>query len=92
MINFFIRIRNPFSHKFVNLWSRTFKTPFKKKFIELEFYRDSSLLACTIDWTVRQSHAGLNLELGIAGFCLNFTFYDSRHWNHAVGRYELYNE
>jgi len=92
MITLSCNIRNPFSHKFVNLWSRCFKTPAEHKFVELEFYRDSSLLSFTFNWTVRQSHAGLNLELGIASFCVNFTFYDNRHWNQTAGRYEFYED
>lgn len=92
MIHFNFNIRNPFSQKFVNLWSRCFNTPFENKFIELEFYRDSSLLSFTFDWSIRQSHAGLNVEMGIAGFCVNFTFYDCRHWNYAAGRYEFYED
>lgn len=92
MITLHFLIRNPFSQKFVNLWNRTFNTPFEHKFIELEFYKDSSLLSFRFDLTTRQSHSGLNIEFGLLGYCVNFTFYDSRHWNYAAGKYEYYEE
>lgn len=89
MIHCSFIIRNPFSHKFKRLWSANFKTIFENKFIELEIYRDSSLLTFMFNWTVRQSHAGLNIEFGILGVCCNFTFYDCRHWNAFADRYEV---
>lgn len=92
MITLVFSIRNPFSHKFVNLWCRNFNTPFEHKFVELEFYKDSSLLSFRFDLTARQSHSGLNLEFGLLGYCVNFTFYDNRHWNQAANRYEYYKE
>jgi hypothetical protein len=92
MITLHFLIRNPFSQKFVNLWNRTFNTPFEHKFIELEFYKDSSLLSFRFDLTARQSHSGLNIEFGLIGYCVNFTFYDCRHWNYAAGKYEYYEE
>ncbi len=92
MITLHFLIRNPFSQKFVNLWSRTFNTPFKYKFVELEFYKDSSLISFRVDLTTRQSHSGLNLEVGLLSYCVNFTFYDCRHWNYGASRYEYYEE
>lgn len=89
MINLNFSIRNPFSQKFSNLWYRVFKTPFEYKFIELELYKNSSLLSFMFDLTARQTHSGLRLELGILGLCFAFNFYDSRHWNFAFGRYEI---
>lgn len=80
MINLNFSLRNPWSNCFENLWCRAYGTPFKHKFIELEFYKDSSFLSCSFAWTIRQSHAGLDFELGLLGYCFHFNFYDSRHW------------
>jgi hypothetical protein len=44
------------------------------------------------NWTVRQSHAGLDLELGLFGYNVHFNFYDNRHWNSKEGRWMFYNE
>lgn len=90
MISFNFNIRNPWSERFKNIWCRSFKTPFKTKFIELEIYKDSSILSVNGNWTIRQSHAGLDIELGLLGYCFNFKFYDSRHWDYENNRYETY--
>lgn len=81
MISVSVNICNPWSNKFKNLWSRAYSTPFKNKFIELEFYKDFTLMSFVFDWTVRQSHAGLDIEIGLFGYVVHFNFYDHRHWN-----------
>ena len=81
MISVSVNICNPWSNEFKNLWSRAYSTPFKNKFIELEFYKDFTLMSCVFDWTVRQSHAGLDIEIGLFGYVVHFNFYDHRHWN-----------
>jgi hypothetical protein len=43
-----------------------------------------------LNWTIRQSHAGLDLELGLFGYNIHFKFYDSRHWDFEKVRYEDY--
>jgi hypothetical protein len=92
MINLALTIRNPFSQQFTNLWCKSYDTLFKHKFIEIEFYKDSTWLTFMLNWTVRQSHAGLDIELGLFGYVVHFNFYDSRHWNFEQGRYFVYDE
>ena len=92
MISFNFNIRNPWSDRFFNVWCRAFNTPFKNKFIELEIYKDSSILSVNCNWTIRQSHAGLDIELGLFGYCFHFNFYDSRHWNYYGRCYETYED
>lgn len=92
MISFNCNIRNPWSDTFKNLWCRSYNTPFKNKFIELEIYKDFTLISFMFNWTIRQSHAGLDLELGLLGYCVHFNFYDSRHWNVKEDRYYIYDE
>jgi hypothetical protein len=87
MISFNFNLRNPWSNKFENLWCRSFATPFENKFIELEVTRDFTLLSFMFNWTVRQSHAGLDLEIGLLGYNLHFNLYDCRHWNIEADRY-----
>jgi hypothetical protein len=88
MISFNFNIRNPWSNRFVNLWNRSWGTPFKHKFIELEVTKDCTLLSFMFNWTIQQSHAGLDLELGLFGYCIHFNFYDSRHWDYENNCYE----
>lgn len=92
MINFNFSIRNPFSQEFKNLWCRVYDTPHKNKFIELEVYKDSSLISLNFNATTRQSHAGVDFELGLLGYCFHFNFYDSRHWNYEEKRWMTYTE
>lgn len=88
MISFNFNIRNPWSNRFENLWNRAYDTPFEHKFIELEVTRDFTLVSFMFNWTVRQSHAGLDLEVGLFGYNVHFNFYDNRHWNSETGKYQ----
>ena len=92
MISFNFNLRNPWNNTFKNLWSRVYATPFKHKFIELELYKDSFIVSFNFNWTIRQSHAGLDLELGLFGYDVHFQFYDNRHWNTQAGRWMQYTE
>ena len=92
MISFNFNIRNPYSNTFKNLWCRAYKTPFTNKSIELEVTQDFTLITFMFNWTVRQSHAGLDFEVGLFGYNVRFNFYDNRHWNTKKGRYYMYDE
>ena len=89
MIYFNINLRNPWSHEFDNLWSRTWHI-IKHKYLELEFYKDSSLLSVSFYWTIRQSHAGLDIELGLLGYCVHSMIYDNRHWDYDNNCWQKY--
>jgi hypothetical protein len=91
VISFNFNLRNPRRQEFKNLWNRSWHV-FKNKYIELEFYKDSSMISVGASWTVRQSHAGLDMEFGLLGYCVHFNFYDNRHWNHKEGRWMFYTE
>ena len=88
MISVNFNIRNPWSKTFKNLWCRAYNTPFKHKFIELEITKDVTLISFLFNWTIRQSHAGLDLEAGLFGYCFHFNFYDGRHWDGEQLNYE----
>jgi len=88
MINFSFNLTNPWSDRFNNVWSRSYATPFKNKFIELEVYKDTSIVSFMFRLSTRQSHAGLDIDVGLLGYSFNFNFYDSRHWDYEAGTYE----
>jgi hypothetical protein len=92
MISFSVNLRNPWSNTFKNLWCKSFSTPFENKFIELECYKDGHLVSFMFNWTVRQSHAGLDLELGLFGYNIHFNFYDNRHWDIEKKAWETHEE
>lgn len=91
MISFSVNIRNPYSRQFKNLWNKMWYV-YTNKYAELEFYKDSSLLSVNFNWTIRQSHAGIDIEVGVLGYCVHFTVYDNRHWNYEEGRWMQYSE
>lgn len=92
MILFNLNLCNPWGNTFKNLWNFSYNTPFKNKFIELEVTRNDTLISFQFNWTVRQSHAGLNLVLGLFGYNLHFNFYDNRHWDDVAGHWVIYDE
>lgn len=92
MISLNFNVRNPWSTTFKNLWCRVYATPFDHKFIELELTRDFTLVSFMFNWTVRQSHAGLDIEAGLVGYCVHFNFYDMRHWDSERNDYEQFVE
>jgi len=75
-------IRNPWSDRFENLWCRSYSTLFKNKFIEIEVYKESGIVVFGLDLTTQQDHAGLDIEVGLLGYCVRFNFYDNRHWDY----------
>lgn len=93
MISVNFNLRNPWGQdKFKNLWNRAYDTPFENKYIELEFYRDFTLVSFIFNWTVRQSHAGVDIDLGLFGYNIHFNFYDNRHWNVEEGCWMRYTQ
>jgi hypothetical protein len=92
MISLNFNISNPWSHRFENLWCKSYVTPFKHKFLEMELLKDTSILSFMFQLAGRTSHGGLSMELGLLGYSFSFNFYDNRHWNYDAGRYFKYNE
>ena len=92
MISINVNLRNPWSQQFKLLWNKVYTSPHPSKYIELEAYKDSSLLSLNFNWTMRTSHAGLDFDFGLFGYCFHFQFYDIRHWNYAEGRYYIIGE
>ena len=87
MIYFNINIRNPYWNRFHNLLWKSGKTPFENKFWEFQLMQDDELFRIEFEWSARQDHAGVRLELGLLGYKASFSFYDSRHWNIEEGRW-----
>ena len=91
MINFNFSITNPWSTRFSNLWCRSYATPFKNKFIELEIYKDTNVVSLAVQLNSRQDHSGLSIELGLVGYSFNCKFYDCRHWDYQTNKWAMYN-
>ncbi len=82
MIYFNINVRNPrWWNRFDNIKCWSGPTPFKNKFWEVQIMKCSELFRIEFNWTVREDHAGVKLELGLLGYEAAFSFYDHRHWD-----------
>jgi len=92
MISLTLNIANPWSKRWRNMWCRSYATPFKNKFIELELLKDSTIISFMLRLSTQQSHGGLSMEFGLLGYSFNFNFYDNRHWNYEANRYFEYDE
>jgi hypothetical protein len=84
MILFKFHLTNPWvKDGFKSLWSKTWKISKNKNFeIDINFYfRD--FFTIEIDFSpIGKDHGGINIEVSLLGFTVNFNFYDSRHWDY----------
>lgn len=90
-VNF--NIRNPKwwnRFKLVKVWMGG--TPIKNKYWECQINKTDSLFRFEFEVTTQQDHAGVNIELGLIGYEIHFTFYDNRHWNQEKHRWMIYTE
>ena len=93
MIYFNANIRNPkWSERFENIKVWAGDTFWKNKFWEVQIIKNDNLLRFEFEFTTQQDHAGINLELGLFGYEIHFTFYDNRHWNYEENRWMIYDE
>lgn len=93
MIYLNLNVRNPWwAERFESIKTWFCRTPFKHKYIEVQVIKNDNLLRFEFEFTIRQDHAGANLELGLLGYEVHFTFYDNRHWNYEEGRWKVYTE
>ena len=92
MIYLNFNIRNPWGKDFKSIGAWFGKTPWKHKCWEVQIIENDNWLRFEFEWTVRQDHAGVNLELGLFGYEIHFTFYDSRHWDYEKGQWVIYNQ
>ena len=83
MLHLNISISNPWSSQFENIKCWSGKTFFKNKCWEFELLKTTDILLLSFAFTVRQDHAGLELEIGLCGLQARFNIYDSRHWENG---------
>lgn len=78
MINFDFHITNPWSTRWHILYSRCLRLT-QHLYCEFAAYRTHSVIDCVFRFTVKGDHPGLSLQLGVLGYSLALTVYDSRH-------------
>lgn len=87
MININLTLRNPWSDQFEPLRSYS-KLLTKHSALELEVYRSDTVAEVEVKLTHREDHAGLTLGVGLFSWTIRLQFYDTRHWNYALGKWE----
>ena len=92
MINFSFDLSNPWCNRWDNIWNKVYPTPHPSKYIELEVFKDNTIVSFMFRLSTRQSHAGLMIDVGLLGYTFSFQFYDIRHWNDESGRYYIYDD
>lgn len=91
MIYLNVNVRNPWwGDRFKSFSTWHGSTPFKHKYWELQYLKSDNLLRFEFGFTIREDHAGLNLELGLFGYEIHFNIYDHRHWNYEQGKWVEY--
>ena len=90
MISFSLNLRNPFSDRWDNIYNRSAVIDRLHKAVEFEVYRDTTIISFAFRWTIRQSHAGMMLDIGLFGYTVSAQYYDTRHWNEEAGRFYIY--
>ena len=89
MIYISFGLSNPWGRPFANLWNRSGLITNHKAW-EAELLQTRTLIGFEFSYTRRQSHAGLTLELAVFGYSISFQIYDTRHWNHKTGAWEVH--
>ena len=93
MIYFNINLRNPWwAERFENIWNTSGSIPIKHKYYEVQIIKNDNLFRVEFGFTIKEDHAGVNLEFGILGYEIHFTIYDHRHWNYKEDRWMYDNE
>lgn len=92
MIYFGFNLTNPWCKRWENVWNKVYITPHPSKCVELERFKDNTIVSFTFRLTTRQDHAGLMIDIGLLGHSVLFNFYDIRHWNTEQGRWMQYSE
>ena len=89
MIHISVGLSNPWGRPFDNLWNRSGLITTHKAW-EIELLQTRTMIGFELSFTQRQSHAGLTVELAVLGRSVCFTIYDTRHWNHETGTWEVH--
>ena len=80
MLQFGFLLNNPWSCVFKLVCCKVFSLS-KNKTIELNLYRNSSIIGGFLDITAgRRDHVGFSFALHLFGFSAEFSFYDNRHY------------
>lgn len=88
-----LNIRNPWWwRRFENIKNWHGEPTKNHKCWEIQVIKNDNLLRFEFEYTIRQDHAGLNLELGLFGYEVHLAWYDTRHWHTEKERWVNYDD
>ena len=87
MIYLSFGIHNPWQRGFKNIWNRSGKLT-KNKSWEIEFLKTTEVIGFTINYTMRQDHAGFHLQLALLGYDVSLNIIDDRHWDRETENWQ----
>ena len=92
IINLRFELTNPFDRwEFFKPLGSVSGLLFWHKAWELEHsYMSTMLIDIDTNLTIRRDHAGLNITVGLLGYGLHFSIYDTRHWNYDLNQWVAY--
>ena len=53
----------------------------QNKSVDLSILKSNAIIGCGLEFTQRQDHAGLNIDVSLFGFDFNVNLHDNRHWD-----------
>ena len=89
MISLQFSIDNPWSNRWKTLFFKNGLLP-KHKAWEFNGYTTHQIIDIDCRLTVKGDHAGLHLMFGLFGYSLEFSIYDTRHWDYENNRWHDY--
>ena len=89
MIYLNFEIQNPFSDRWNTIW---FKNGLLAKHKAWEFngYRTHLLVDLDFKLNFKGDHAGLTFMFGLVGYTVEFSIYDTRHWDYENNCWKQY--
>jgi hypothetical protein len=77
-------------NRFENVKNWHGSMPIAHKYWEVEIIKHRNLIKFVFEWSIKQDHAGIKLELGLLGYEIIFTVYDHRHWDTNTNTWRQY--
>lgn len=89
MISFNFNIDNPFVDRWNTLFCKSGLLTQHKAW-EFNGYKTHHLINSGFNLTTKGDHAGIQFELGVFGYSIEFQIYDTRHWDYENNQWENY--
>jgi len=87
MIYFNFNIDNPFTDRWNTLFYKSGSLT-RHKVWEFNGYRTHHLINAGFKLITKGDHAGIQIELGVFGYSIEFQTYDTRHWDYENNQWE----